>query len=132
MKNQLWIDGGHNEDASIQLRNSMSFINRKHLHIIYGSLRNKDHNSFLRNLVAIASSLSVVDIKNQPSSLLQTVAVSTAKEVGWEKIYTAHSIRDAIRYICSQNEGAESHASILICGSLYLAGQALKENGIQI
>ena len=132
MKNQLWIDGGHNEDASIQLRTSMSFINKKHLHIIYGSLRNKDHNSFLRNLVAVASSLSVVDIKNQPSSLLQTVAVSTAKEVGWEKIYTAHSIRDAIRYICSQNERADSHASILICGSLYLAGQALRENGIQI
>ena len=132
MKNQLWIDGGHNEDASIQLKNSISFENKKHLHIIYGSLRNKDHKSFLSNLVAVASSLSVVDIKNQPSSLLQTVAVSTAKEVGWEKIYSAHNIRDAIKYICSQNEGATSHATILICGSLYLAGQALKENGVPI
>ena len=132
MKNQLWIDGGHNEDASIQLKNSISFENKKHLHIIYGSLRNKDHKSFLSNLVDVASSLSVVDIKNQPSSLLQPVAVSTAKEVGWEKIYSAHNIRDAIKYICSQNEGATSHATILICGSLYLAGQALKENGVPI
>ena len=132
MKNQLWIDGGHNEDASIQLKNSISFKNKKHLHIIYGSLRNKDHKSFLSNLVDVASSLSVVDIKNQPSSLLQRVAVSTAKEVGWEKIYSAHNIRDAIKYICSQNEGAKSHATILICGSLYLAGQALKENGVPI
>ena len=132
MKNQLWIDGGHNEDASIQLKNSISFKNKKHLHIIYGSLRNKDHKSFLSNLVDVASSLSVVDIKNQPSSLLQPVAVSTAKEVGWEKIYSAHNIRDAIKYICSQNEGATSHATILICGSLYLAGQALKENGVPI
>ena len=132
MKNQLWIDGGHNEDASIQLKNSISFKNKKHLHIIYGSLRNKDHKSFLSNLVDVASSLSVVDIKNQPSSLLQRVAVSTAKEVGWEKIYSAHNIRDAIKYICSQNEGAKSQATILICGSLYLAGQALKENGVPI
>ena len=132
VKNELWIDGGHNEDASIQLKNSISFKNKKHLHIIYGSLRNKDHKSFLSNLVDVASSLSVVDIKNQPSSLLQTVAVSTAKEVGWEKIYSAHNIRDAIKYICSQNEGAKSHATILICGSLYLAGQALKENGVPI
>ena len=132
MKNQLWIDGGHNEDASIQLKNSISFINKKHLHIIYGSLRNKDHKSFLSNLVDVASSLSVVDIKNQPSSLLQPVAVSTAKEVGWEKIYSAHNIRDAIKYICSQNEGSKSQATILICGSLYLAGQALKENGVPI
>ncbi len=132
IKNQLWVDGGHNEDASVQLRNSMGFINKKHLHIIYGSLRNKDHNSFLKNLVAIASSLSVVQIKDQPSSLLQTVAVSTAKKVGWEKIYSAHNIRDAIKYICSRNEGGESHASILICGSLYLAGQALEENGVPI
>ena len=27
VKNELWIDGGHNGDASIQLKKSMSFIN---------------------------------------------------------------------------------------------------------
>ncbi len=132
IKNELWIDGGHNEDASAQLRTSMGFINKKNLHIIYGSLSNKDYNSFLMNLRAIASSLSIVEIENQPSSLLTSVAVSTAKEVGWKKIYSARNIRDAIKNICSKNRGIESHSSILICGSLYLAGQALKENGVEI
>ena len=132
INNQLWIDGGHNEDASIQLRKSMGFINKKNLHIIFGSLRNKDHNSFLRNLVAVASSLCIVQIENQPSSLVKTIAVSSAKEAGWQKIYSASGIRDAIKYICSKNEGVTSHNSILICGSLYLAGQALKENGVEI
>ncbi len=132
INNQLWIDGGHNEDASIQLRKSMGFINKKNLHIIFGSLRNKDHNSFLRNLVAVASSLCIVQIENQPSSLLKTIAVSSAKEAGWQKIYSARGIRDAIKYICSKNGGISSHNSILICGSLYLAGQALKENGVEI
>ena len=132
INNKLWIDGGHNEDASIQLSKSVGFINKKNLHIIFGSIKNKDHRSFLRNLVAVASSLSIVEIDNQPSSLIKEVAVSRAKEVGWQKIYSAHSIRDAIRKICSQDEGSAPPVSILICGSLYLAGQALKENGVEI
>ena len=132
INNKLWIDGGHNEDASIQLSKSVGFINKKNLHIIFGSLKNKDHRSFLRNLVAVASSLSIVEIDNQPSSLIKTVAVSSAKAVGWKKIYSPLSIRDAIKNICSRHEGSAPQVSILICGSLYLAGQALKENGVEI
>ena len=132
INNKLWIDGGHNEDASIQLSKSVGFMNKNNLHIIFGCLEHKDHRSFLRNLVAVASSLSIVEIDNQSSSLIKTVAVSSAKEVGWKKIYSAHSIRDAIKNICSQDEGLTPQVSILICGSLYLAGQALKENGVEI
>ena len=132
INNKLWIDGGHNEDASIQLSKSVGFMNKKNLHIIFGCLKHKDHRAFLRNLVAVASSLSIVEIDNQPSSLVKTVAVSSAKEVGWKKIYSAYSIRDAIKNICSQTEALAPQVSILICGSLYLAGQALKENGVEI
>ena len=110
----------------------MGFINKENLHIIFGSLSNKDHTSFLRNLVAIASSLCIVEIENQPSSLLKEVAALSAKEVGWQKIYLAYSIRDAIKYICSKQDKVDPQVSILICGSLYLAGQALKENGVEI
>ena len=132
INNQLWIDGGHNEEASIQLRESLGFINKKNLHVIYGSLRNKDHISFLKNLMAISSSLCLVEIKNQPFSLSKKVAHSDAIEIGWEKVYAADSIRDAIKYTCDNNVNSHSHISILICGSLYLAGQALKENGVSI
>ena len=132
VKNDLWIDGGHNEDASIQLRESMSFINKKNLHVIYGSLKNKDHISFLKNLIVIASSLCVVEIEQQTSSLSKTKAVVAAKEAGWKKIYTANNIPEAIKYICSKNDSYDSNVSILICGSLYLAGEALKENGVLI
>ena len=107
-------------------------MNKKNLHIIFGCLEHKDYRSFLRNLVAVASSLSIVEIDNQPSSLIKTVGVSIAKEVGWKKIYSSNSIRDAIKKICSQDEASSPQVSILICGSLYLAGQALKENGVEI
>ncbi len=132
INNKLWVDGGHNEDASIQLSKSVGFMNKKKLHIIFGCLEHKDHRSFLRNLMPVASSLNIVEIDNQPSSLNKTVAISSAKEVGWKKIYSAYSIRDAIKNICSRDEGLAQQVSILICGSLYLAGQALKENGVEI
>ena len=130
--NQLWLDGGHNEAASIQLKKSLHFIDKKNLHVIYGSLKNKDHVSFLKNLEPIASSLCLIEIENQPSSLLKEVAISDAKKVGWKKVYGANDIRDAIRHICTKNMGGEPHVSILICGSLYLAGQTLRENGVSI
>ncbi len=132
VKNELWIDGGHNADASVQLKKSMNFINKKNLHVIYGSLKNKDHISFLKNLTVIASSLCVVDIEQQSSSLPKTEAVVAAKEAGWNKIQTAKNIREAIKYICSKNDSYDSQVSILICGSLYLAGEALKQNDILI
>ena len=132
IKNELWIDGGHNEDASIQLRKSMSFINKKNLHIIYGSLKNKDHISFLKNLTFIASSLCVVEIETHPSSIPKKTAMVAAKAAGWKKIYPANDIRDAIKHICSLNDSCDSQVSILICGSLYLAGDVLKENGVGI
>ena len=131
INNKLWIDGGHNEDASIQLSKSVGFMNKKSLHIIFGCLKHKDHKSFLSNLVAVASSLTIVEIDNQPS-LIKTVAVSSAKDLGWKKIYSACGISEAIKNICSQQEGLAPQVSILICGSLYLAGQALKENGVEI
>ena len=74
----------------------------------------------------------MVEIENQPSSLQKTKAVTRAREVGWQKIYSANSIRDAITYICSKDDKLAPQVSILICGSLYLAGQALKENGVEI
>ena len=132
VKNELWIDGGHNEDASIQLKKSMGFIDKKNLHVIYGSLKNKDHISFLKNLTVIASSLCVVDIEQQPSSLPKTKAVVAAKEAGWEKVHMAKDIREAIKHICSKNDFCDCQVSILICGSLYLAGEALKQNDILI
>ena len=132
VKNELWIDGGHNADASVQLKKSMNFINKKNLHVIYGSLKNKDHISFLKNLTVIASSLCVVDIEQQSSSLPKTEAVVVAKEAGWNKIQTAKNIREAIKYICSKNDSYDSQVSILICGSLYLAGEALKQNDVLI
>ena len=59
-------------------------------------------------------------------------AFSTAREVGWEKIYSATDIQDAIRNICSENQNSTTDSAILICGSLYLAGQALRENGVRV
>ena len=63
---------------------------------------------------------------------MKKVAFADAKEMGWDKVYAAAGIRDAMKHICDKNMGVDKHVSILICGSLYLAGQALKENGLSI
>ena len=63
---------------------------------------------------------------------MKKVAYADAKELGWDKVYAAVDIRDAINHICGKNNVVDQHVSILICGSLYLAGQALKENGLSI
>ena len=49
-------------------------------------LKNKDYLSFLRNISHISSSLCLVEIENQPSSLMKKVALADTKEMGWDRV----------------------------------------------
>ncbi|MDC3067659.1 bifunctional folylpolyglutamate synthase/dihydrofolate synthase [Paracoccaceae bacterium] len=131
-KNELWIDGGHNEEASKSLQESMSNKDKDKFHIIYGSLKNKDYDSFLGNMSRVANTLCVVEIKNQPNSLTTEELLFSAKKFKWRRILSAVSIWDALNLVCSNKASKNSETSILICGSLYLAGEALKENMMEI
>jgi len=117
--NTLLIDGSHNEDGSIALNNYLNNLNCKK-HIIIGMMANKEHEKYVSYFKNI-SSLTTVDIPNQPNSI-------SGKELN-EKFKNrnntnyADSIENALKNI-KPNQGD----IILITGSLYLAGEVLNQN----
>jgi len=121
---ELWLDGGHNAAAGMALAESLQAWPRRPLHVIYGMLNTKAAEDFLRPLGPLAASLQAVEIPGEPNSLSAPEAVERAQQAGFEAAPSA-SVGAAVAAALAQ--GAPGR--ILICGSLYLAGRILADNG---
>lgn len=121
----LWLDGGHNESAGQALSEIFKKWDDKPLHLVYGMLNTKAACDYLRPLAPHADSLRAIPIPGAPESLTATEAAREAEEAGFDA-KTASSAREALEGILAM----ERPGRIIICGSLYLAGAILRENGI--
>jgi dihydrofolate synthase/folylpolyglutamate synthase len=121
---ELWLDGGHNPAAALALVETLSRLPRRPTHLIVGMLNTKDIAGFLRPLGAMADTLHGVTIPGQTATLTgaETVAIARAEGIIAE---TAPSVMDAVKTITTD----DPMARVVICGSLYLAGTILQDNG---
>ncbi|MFC0199523.1 bifunctional folylpolyglutamate synthase/dihydrofolate synthase [Paracoccus rhizosphaerae] len=121
---ELWLDGGHNPAGGEALAATLSALPPRPTHLICGMLNTKDIAGYLRPLAAHAASLTAIDIPGEENTL---PAAETARIAGLVGIPTgtAPDASQAIRKITAN----DPEARILICGSLYLAGRILRENG---
>jgi dihydrofolate synthase/folylpolyglutamate synthase len=121
---ELWLDGGHNPAAGAALAEALTRLPSRRLHLITGMLRTKDAAGFLRPLAALAVDLYAVDIPGEPATLSAAETLAAARGAGHAAV-EATSVAAAVAAITA----ADPTGRILICGSLYLAGQVLRENG---
>jgi len=87
-------------------------------------LNTKDIAGYMRPIAAEATSLTAVSIPNEVNTLSAADTQAAAHAAGI-KAETAASVLDAVTSIANR----DTNARILICGSLYLAGAILRENG---
>ncbi len=121
---ELWLDGGHNAAAGAALAEALGRLPPRPLHMICGMLRTKDIAGYLEPLAPLATTFHGVSIPGEPATLPAEETVSAALKAGM-KAATADSVLAAVKDIV----GTDPTARILICGSLYLAGKVLQENG---
>ncbi|MGA1179980.1 MAG: bifunctional folylpolyglutamate synthase/dihydrofolate synthase [Marivivens sp.] len=121
---ELWLDGGHNPHAGRALAETLSALPDRPIHLIGGMLNTKDIGGYLRPLSKIAKSLTALSIPGEANTLPAEVTADEARKAGFEAT-TAASVDEAITAITAK----DPKARILICGSLYLAGHVLRENG---
>ncbi|EPX77680.1 bifunctional folylpolyglutamate synthase/dihydrofolate synthase [Litoreibacter arenae] len=121
---ELWLDGGHNPAAGEALATLLKSLPPKPTHLICGMLNTKDVRGYMRPLAAVARTLHAVSIPGEQATLSAEDAAKAAQDAGLEA-HQAKTVLDAIKAITAQ----EANARILICGSLYLAGGVLRENG---
>lgn len=121
---ELWLDGGHNPAAGEALAVTLAQMPRRATHLVVGMLNTKDIGGYLRPLAAHAASLTAVSIPGEANTLSAEQTEAAAHAAGLAAT-TAPSVMAAVQRIVAADPGAR----ILICGSLYLAGSILRENG---
>ncbi len=121
---ELWLDGGHNPAAGRALAETLRAQATRPTHLICGMLNTKDIGGFLTPLAEVAETLTGVSIPNEANTLPTEKTAAQAREVGMTAD-VAVSVQAAITAITAK----DPHARILICGSLYLAGHVMRENG---
>ncbi|GAB4371567.1 MAG: folylpolyglutamate synthase/dihydrofolate synthase family protein [Kiloniellaceae bacterium] len=127
---ELWLDGGHNPAAGEALAATLADRSRldwsdRPLDLIYGMLDTKVAAGYLEALAPFAHALKAVRIPGEQASLSAEAAAGHATAAGIDAAPVA-SVLDGVKAIIAQ---AERPGRILICGSLYLAGHVLSENG---
>ncbi len=121
---ELWLDGGHNPAGGVAVAATLARMPARPTHLILGMLNTKDIAGYLRPVAAQARSLTAVSIPGEANTLSADETQAAAARAGIAA-GTAESVLDAVRAIAARDPGAR----ILICGSLYLAGGVLRENG---
>ncbi|MDK3071494.1 folylpolyglutamate synthase/dihydrofolate synthase family protein [Sedimentitalea sp. JM2-8] len=121
---ELWLDGGHNAAAGIALQKVLSELPKRPTYLICGMLNTKDVTGYLRPLAAEVEGLTAVSIPGESNTLPSEATARAARSVGM-RADEAESVAEALRRIAEQ----APQARVLICGSLYLAGGVLRDNG---
>jgi len=121
---EIWLDGGHNPAAGTALAEALSRLPNRPTHLICGMLNTKDVSGYMRPLSAVARSLLAVSIPGETATLSADETCAVARNSGFQA-ETATDVLQAVKSIAA----ATPNARILICGSLYLAGHVLRENG---
>ena len=97
---------------------------RRETHLICGMLNTKDVKGYMRPLAPQVARLWAVSIPKEPNTLPAEVTRDAARTAGIAA-EAAGSVAEALAAVVATTPKAR----VLICGSLYLAGQVLKANG---
>ncbi|QFS81449.1 folylpolyglutamate synthase/dihydrofolate synthase family protein [Roseivivax sp. THAF197b] len=121
---ELWLDGGHNPAAGAALAEHLSTLPAKPTYLICGMLNTKDATGYMRAFDGQVRALHAVAIPGETNTLSAEDTAAAARRAGLQA-ETAVSPSDAIATILRETP----EPRILICGSLYLAGNILRDHG---
>ena len=121
---ELWLDGGHNPAAGQALVSVLRSLPERPTHLICGMLNTKDVRGYLAPLAQVADSLTALSIPGEAATLSAADTAQAAQDVGLQSV-EASDLATALAAILAHSP----QARVLICGSLYLAGAVLRENG---
>jgi len=124
---ELWLDGGHNAAAGEALAKVARGWRDRPLHLVYGMLNTKAARDFVRPLAPLAASLHAVTIPGVEAALTAEAAAAEAAAAGIAAMVSP-GVDVALKTIAAAHASGAS-GRVLICGSLYLAGSVLAENG---
>jgi dihydrofolate synthase/folylpolyglutamate synthase len=120
---RVWVDGGHNADAARAIAAAMA--DRAPFDLIFGLTRNRKIADVLQPLAPLVRKAHTVPLPGHDHHDPRDIAMLAQGSIGPRLCYPAFSLQQALERLAGDDEGAPD---ILIAGSLYLAGDALRLN----
>jgi dihydrofolate synthase/folylpolyglutamate synthase len=126
---EVWLDGGHNPDGGRAIAAALADLEERvsrPLVMIAGMLASKDCEGFLRNFAGLARRLIAVPVPGSEKSVPAEALAATARNIGLSAT-SRDSVAEALEAV--RKLDLDPPPRVLITGSLYLAGDVLRENG---
>ena len=120
---EMWLDGGHNPGAGEALAAHLRSWADRPVHLVVGVKQSKDPAGFLAPLLPFAATLWAVREPGQ--HMASPVEAIVAASGGVAR--PGPTVADALRAL-----PPGPPARVLVCGSLYLAGEVLKADGTEV
>jgi dihydrofolate synthase/folylpolyglutamate synthase len=118
----VWLDGGHNPDAGAAIAKVLE--DGPPVHVIIGMLKNKDAIGFLKPFAHKIASLRAVPIQGHEHHSPADMCAWARDILDVADAMPFDDVSASLRAISAPSGPAQ----ILICGSLYLAGEVLRLN----
>jgi dihydrofolate synthase/folylpolyglutamate synthase len=130
---EVWLDGGHNPHCAAAIAQAVADLEErapKPLYLICGMLRTKDAAGFLAAFRGLARHVSTLTIPGEDAAMGAGALYDEARAAGLDAT-PAEDLADAMMQVMAYSRAREGEGAprILICGSLYLAGRVLTDNG---
>ena len=126
---EVWLDGGHNPDGGRVVAAALADLEERvsrPLLLIVGMLMTKDCIGFLRNFTGLARRLIAVPVTGSESAMAAQAVSDAARAIGLPAT-SRDNLMEAFE--AARKLDLDPPPRILITGSLYLAGDVLRENG---
>ncbi|WP_299684050.1 folylpolyglutamate synthase/dihydrofolate synthase family protein [uncultured Tateyamaria sp.] len=120
---ELWLDGGHNPAAGQALAAVLRRLPDRPTYMICGMLNTKDVRGYFAPLGSVTQAIYAVPIPGEPNTLSAADTAAAARDAR-VSAHAAEDVDAALRAVLAE----APHARVLICGSLYLAGQILRNH----
>jgi dihydrofolate synthase/folylpolyglutamate synthase len=122
---ELWLDGGHNVHGATALAVAIAEMNRTRpapLVLIMGMMNTRNPADFLAPFAGKVQQIYTLTVPGEPNAHGADAIASQARAAG----FAATSKRSILSAL--QAAAEVPNARVLICGSLYLAGDVLAKN----
>jgi dihydrofolate synthase/folylpolyglutamate synthase len=126
---EVWLDGGHNPDGGRAVAAALADLEERvsrPLVMIVGMLASKDCEGFLRNFTGLARRMIAVPVPGSEKSLPAEALADIARGIGLSAT-SRDNLQEALEAV--RKLDLEPPPRVLISGSLYLAGEVLRQNG---
>lgn len=128
---EVWLDGGHNPGAGLVIAEAMAEQEEKFarpLFLICGMLNTKDQTGYFRAFEGMVRHVYTVPVSSSDAGMPNAELAARASDAGLSA-EPVNSVANALMLLRDTWDPDETPPRILICGSLYLVGDVLAQNG---